>query len=426
MSFLKTLSTFKSNLGRGAAVAAVVATASFPSMAENIAVVGGKTFTNGGSGEVANATILVSDGKIMSVTPNGPVPSGFRVIDASGKWVTSGFMAGDTALGLNEVSLSGGIVDARTSAKDGIDLDASLALNPASAHLANARVQGITRAMTRTTRSNEMWTGQGAVIKLTDGSILVRKKAFLGLDLSEGSANRNGGSRAALWSSLYAKLNKAKAKASKDDDDKAKTPSASDAAIADVLSGELPLYVVINRKADIERLLDLQAEFGLKVIIGGGAEAWMVADRLAAANIAVVIDPTKNLPEDFETLAQTGAAPGRLHAAGVKVAFSPPRTTNNALIVQSAGNAVAMGMPWAAAMDALTVNPAAIFGVDDTYGTLAPGKDGDIVVWDGDPLELMTNADIVLIAGEEIPMVSRQTKLRDRYKDLTRSPAFKR
>lgn len=438
MTFLKSLKGLKSMtrlkawVCRGTGAALMVSLLALPSMAENIAIVGGKAFTNGGAGQVENATILVSDGKIVSVTSGGPVPSGFRVIDASGKWVTAGFMAVDTTLGLSEVALSGGIVDARTSVKDGIGLNAAYALDPASTHIGNARVNGITRAMTRTTRTEQMWTGQGAVIKLSGEAILVREKAFLGLDLSEGSASRNGGSRAAIWTDLRAKLSEAvdKASASKDaedgEDKKAKKPSAADAALAAVVAGDLPLYVTINRKADIERLIDLKAEFGLKVIIGGGAAAWMVADQLAAANIAVVLDPTRNLPEDFETLAQTGAAAGRLHAAGVKVAFTPPRGNNNDLVIQGAGNAVAMGMPWEAAVDALTVNPAAIFGIGDSYGALTPGKDGDIVVWDGDPLELMTNAETVLIAGVEIPMVSRQTKLRDRYKDLTRSPAFRR
>jgi len=117
-------------------------------------------------------------------------------------------------------------------------------------------------------------------------------------------------------------------------------------------------------------------------------------------------------------------AVARLYATGVKIAFLPPDTHKSLLVVQNAGNAVAMGLPWEAAVDAITKNPAEIFGVADSYGTLAPGMDADVVVWDGAPLELMTSADAVFVRGEEVPLVSRQTRLRDRYKDLTRSPAF--
>lgn len=164
----------------------------------------------------------------------------------------------------------------------------------------------------------------------------------------------------------------------------------------------------------------------MNVILGGAGEAWMLADALAAAGIPVVLDPSANLPGNFDVLGRTSAAAGRLHAAGVKVAFIPPGTPNARLVVQNAGIAVSMGMPWEAAMDALTVNPAEIFGLADSYGKLADGMDADIVVWDGDPIEVMSSPDAVLIAGDEYPLVSRQTKLRDRYKDLDRSPAFDR
>ena len=402
-------------------------------LAEDIAITGGKAFTNGGSGEVANATILVSDGKITSVTSGSAVPSGYRVIDASGKWVTSGFMAADTSLGLTEVSLSGGINDASApKEKDAIGVSVVSALNPANIFIPNTRIEGVTRAMTRMTNSGDMWLGLGAVVKLNDSDMVVQERAFLAIDLDEGSATEVGGSRAVLWSKLNEKFQAAKDKitaaAKKDDDDKKdeKRPSAADAALNAVLSGDMPIYALVNRKADILQLIAFQKRFGVRVILGGAAEAWMVADMLAASGIAVVLDPTANLPGNFDTLGQTSAAAGRLHAAGVKVAFIPPGTHNSRLVVQNAGIAVSMGMPWAAAMDALTVNPAEMFGVGDSYGRLAAGMDADVVVWDGDPLELMSSPDAVLIAGVDIPLVSRQTKLRDRYKDLDRSPAFDR
>jgi len=413
-----------------AAIAAASLTASVS--AEDIAITGGKAFTNGGSGEVENATILVSGGKITSVSSGGAVPAGYRVIDASGKWVTAGFMAADTSLGLTEVSLSGGINDASAPAEKGaIGLSVVPAINPANIFIPNTRIEGVTRAMTRMTNSGDMWLGLGAVLKLNDSDMVVQEKAFLAIDLDEGSATEMGGSRAVLWSKLNEKFQTAKDKmdaAAKKDDDKKddKRPSAADATMNAVLSGDMPIYAVVNRKADIIQLIAFQNRFGVRVILGGAAEAWMVADMLAAAGIGVVLEPSANLPGNFDTLGQTSAAAGRLHAAGVKVAFIPPGTHNSRLVVQNAGIAVSMGMPWAAAMDALTVNPAEMFGVGDSYGKLSAGMDADVVVWDGDPLELMSSPDAVLIAGVDIPLVSRQTKLRDRYQDLDRSPAFDR
>lgn len=416
-------------------VAALTAVAfSVSAGAEDIAITGGKAFTTGGSGEVENATVLISDGKIVSVTAGGAVPSGYRLIDASGKWVTAGFMAGDTTIGLMEVPSSGSLNDqSADKEKDGMGLNVTYAINPASTIIPNTRIEGVTRAMTRMSGTADMWLGQGAVLKLTDADVVVREKAFLALDMDEGSAGKNGGSRAALWGTVIAKLEDAMSKRGGDttreegtSDAKPKRPSEADAAIKAVINGEMPVYALVNRKADILQLIALKKRFDIKVILGGGAEAWMVADELAEAGIPVVLNPAENLPGNFESLAQTSAAAGRLHAAGVKVAFIPPGTHNTRLVVQNAGIAVSMGMPWAAAMDALTVNPAEIFGVASSYGTLTAGKDADVVVWDGDPLELMSSPDAVLIAGEQIELVSRQTKLRDRYKDISRSPALKR
>lgn len=150
----------------------------------------------------------------------------------------------------------------------------------------------------------------------------------------------------------------------------------------------------------------------------------MVADKLAQANIGVIVHPIDNLPQSFDMLGATQQNAGRLEKAGVKVAIVGNGDANVRLAVQNAGNAVANGMSWQGAMASLTTVPAEMFGISDSYGTLEAGKDADVVVWDGDPLELMTSPDAVIISGENIPLVSRQTKLRDRYKDITRSPAY--
>lgn len=406
--------------------ASLLAISAVSASAEDIAITGGTAFTNGGKGKVENATVLIRDGKIQSVTAGGEVPAGYRSVDASGKWVTVGLMAAGTNLGLMDVGLSGNINDARASdAKNGIGLEVSYAFNPDTTIIPNTRIEGVTRAVTGFSASKDMWRGQSAVIALAGDNMIVREHAVLSVDMDEGAAKSNGGSRAAMWDSVITKLEEARPNGDdkKDDDKKPKYDSAK-AALDRLFAGEIPLLVEVERKADILNVIKLKERFGIDVVITAGGEAWMVAEELAAAEIPVLIDPLRNLPEDFDTLGQTGAAAGRLAAAGVKVAFLAPDTHNTRLVPQSAGNAVAMGMSWEDAMDALTVNAADIFGVADSYGTLEAGKDADVVVWTGDPLELMTTADAVFIRGEEVPMVSRQTKLRDRYMDLTRSPAY--
>ncbi|UTW55983.1 amidohydrolase family protein [Kordiimonas sp. SCSIO 12610] len=430
MSILKTL--------KGASVAVAIAGASLSGVfAEDIAITGGTAFTKGGKGKVENATILVADGKITSVTAGGDVPSGYRVIDASGQWVTVGLMATGTTLGLTEVPLSGSLNDATAgSAKNTIGLDVTYAIDPSSTLIPVTRIEGITRAVTGLTNTKDYWLGQGAVIHLGNGFDLVEKQgAYIGLQISEGAASKAGGSRAALWQEIYAKLEDARPEPEADakgdekaekKDGKKKKPSAEAKALKRLFDGKTSLMVTANRAADILQVIRLKKHFGFNVILNEGVEAWRVADELAKADIPVVLDALESLPQSFETLGATQTNAGRLAKAGVTIAITGKGSHNARLMPQNAGNAVSNGLSWEAAMDAMTVGPAEIFGLSDSYGTLEAGKDADIVVWDGDPIEVMTSPTAVLIKGDQIELVSRQTRLRDRYLDLTRSPQFKK
>ena len=419
-----------------------------PLWAEDVAVTGGTAFTNGGNGKVENATILMSDGKIVSVTSGGVVPDGYRTLDATGKWVTVGFMSSGGSLGLGEVNLSGDNNDATApKAKDTINLDVAHSLNPYNAIIANTRIEGVTRAVSQFSRSKDNWIGTGSVIQLggkAASDMIVRGKAFIHLDVDEGAARGNGGSRSALWADVLKKLDDAKPKpkddetkeSEKDDDakdgdkkadkKKPKEKTGGKKLLADLFAGKFSLQVNAHRASDIAHVIAMQKHYGFSVMLTGAREAWMMADELAAAGIPVLLNPLDNLPSRFDMLASTSQNAARLHAAGVKIAFLPPDTNNSRLVVQSAGNAVAMGLPWEAAVDAMTVNPAEIFGVADSYGTLKEGMDADVVVWNGDPLEVMTSPDAVFIQGDQIELVSRQSKLRDRYKEIPRAPGFKK
>jgi imidazolonepropionase-like amidohydrolase len=189
--------------------------------------------------------------------------------------------------------------------------------------------------------------------------------------------------------------------------------------------GEGLFVVHIESASDIRELIRFKrANPRLRFVIHGGAEAWMVARELAGADISVILDPLANLPDRMESLAARLDNAALLHRAGVRFAIAPGPSSVDAhqarLVLQLAGNAVANGLPWDAAFAAVTKSPADMFGVGREFGALAPGRAADVVVWDGDPLEAASAPTAVFIEGRETALVSRQTRLRDRYKPAPR------
>ncbi|MCK6524293.1 amidohydrolase family protein, partial [Myxococcota bacterium] len=185
-------------------------------------------------------------------------------------------------------------------------------------------------------------------------------------------------------------------------------------ALQPVLRGELPLVVTADRAADIEALLRFAQEERLRLVILGGAEAWRVAEALAAAKVPVILDPLDYGPSSFTSREARPDNAALLHAAGVEVMISSRQLHNARVLGQNAGNAVREGLPHDAAITALTATPARVFGLTDV-GVITPGSRANLVLWSGDPLELSTTVKGLWIGGEAIPLVSRQTLLRDRY-----------
>jgi imidazolonepropionase-like amidohydrolase len=188
-----------------------------------------------------------------------------------------------------------------------------------------------------------------------------------------------------------------------------------------VLNGEVPLYVTVNRRADIETALKLADEFKLRLVLRGAAEGWQMADVIAAAKVPVVVEPLRDIP-NFDAPGARLDNAALLSKAGVRVLFSHDDQAHSRDLRQAAGNAVRNGMPWDDALRAITLSPAEAFGVADRRGSLAPGKVADVVVWSGDPFELSSFAEHVIIRGRDVPLSSRQTELFDRYRKLP--PSF--
>ena len=192
---------------------------------------------------------------------------------------------------------------------------------------------------------------------------------------------------------------------------------AGRATLAKYFGGGGRVVVRIQRAADIVRLLRWSKQRGVNVALLGATEGWKVAPQIAAANVPVFVDALADLPADFDELGATLENAARLHAAGVRVSFSQAgdASHNARKIRQLAGNAVANGLPWDAALAGLTSIPAGSFGVGNELGTIAVGQRADLVLWSGDPLDVANVAQQVWLDGRAIPMRSRQTELRDRY-----------
>ena len=412
-----------------------------PAAADTTAIVNGKVHTVGPRGTIDNATVLIVDGRIAAVGADVEVPDGAETIDASGKIVTPGLFSPYGQLGLVEIGFSAGPLDySQRGEQFTAAFDIADAYNARSSVIPVNRIEGVTRAVVAPSPAYPDESGHGhilaglaAVVNLGDDSVLDQRAAAMVVVLGEGAAGLSGGTRTAAWLTLRNSLNEAlDYREHKGDFERgmrrAYTHSMADLdALQGVINGNTPMIVSIDRASDIEVLIKLVDEFSLSAIIVGGSEAWMLADELAAARIPVIVGPSANLPGNFDRLnARLGTA-SILVDAGVKVAIadSDARTHNARNITQSAGNAVAYGLDWDAALRAITLTPAEIFGMSATTGSIETGKAADVVIWPGDPLELTTYPDAVFINGDAIPMTSRQTMLRDRYLQSEKPPAYR-
>jgi imidazolonepropionase-like amidohydrolase len=186
-------------------------------------------------------------------------------------------------------------------------------------------------------------------------------------------------------------------------------------ALGPVVRGELPLAVNANRASDLLAAMRLADEFHLKLILMGAIEGWRVAGELAARKIPVVVKPLTDIPS-FDALGATIENPARLSKAGVTLVLSSFDTHNARNLRQEAGNAIAYGLDRDAALRAVTLEPARVWGVADRVGSIEVGKDADVVVWSGDPFELTTGPEHVFIAGREMPSDTRQKQLFEKYR----------
>lgn len=409
--------------------ASAVAAFATPIAAETIAITGGRVVVGDGSAPIERGTVVIRDGKIIAAGANVAVPAGARKIDATGNWVTPGVFAGFTRLGLSEVDAVNGTND-KSGGKSGFSaaIDVAPAIDPFRSSFAINRAAGVTRAVVAPEAADNIFAGQGAIADLgADSNPVTKARAFQFAEFGEDGAASAGGSRAGTHLHFRAMLREAQDYAAGRgtfDDDLLKAEDAK--ALLSVLKGETRLLIHVEGANDMLRLMELKREFpAIKMVFVGVSEGWRVARELAQAGIPVVASALNDLPATFEMLGATQSNIGRMKDAGVQVAIGMINDRDLHQLrytTQYAGNIVglqyvpgATGLTWDEAFSAISSVPAEIMGVGDRLGSLKAGRAADVVVWDGDPLELSSAAIAVIIDGIEQPLANRQNRLRDRY-----------
>jgi hypothetical protein len=400
--------------------------------AEDVLIRNARVHTLSERGTLERADVLVRDGRIAQVGTGLAAGAGVTVVDAKGRALTPGLFGGITGLGVEEIELEPSTVDRSKAYGDGghegfaarPEFDVTLAYNPDSVAIGVNRIEGITFAMVAPTSDGSLFAGQGEIARL-DG----RADAFLPasrtlfLDLGASATAGTGNSRAAQFMLLEQATREATpAQPLRDGDVRLLTPTGREVLGRYLGGGRIAFNV--ERAADIRQVLAWSERNRVRPVIIGGAQAWQVAPLLAKSRVPVVLDPLVNLPGTFDQLGATMENAARLHKAGVPVTFThfTAPTHDAHKVRQAAGVAVAHGLPFEAALAALTSAPAEIFGVGQVLGRIAPGYSADLVLWSGDPLEVNSVAEQVWIAGRAQSMRSRQTELRDRYRPQAARP----
>jgi imidazolonepropionase-like amidohydrolase len=431
--------------------------AAAPAAAQTIAITGGRVVIGDGTEPIEGGIVVIRDGRVVAAGANVAVPAGATLIDARGKWVTPGVVAGFSRIGLVEVDAVDATNDAQANSSPfSAAIDVAPAINPEASSVAVSRAAGVTRAVVSPATGRSIFAGQGAVIDLGgDMSPITRARLFQYIELGEEGASDAGGSRASAHVLLRNALREARdlrlpiasrgvarSPSTAPPEDLPENPyllpgtQRSDdvlltrfdaAALVPVLAGRQLLLVHVERASDILQVLALKREFpNLRIVLVGATEGWRVAQQIAAARVPVIANALVDLPGSFEQLSATQSNVGRMRAAGIEVAIgmiNDDETRQVRLSTQYAGNLVALtripgatGLSWSQAFAAISSGPAEALGLGGEIGSLRPGRRGDVVIWDGDPLELSTGVEAVWIDGVRQSLENRQTRLRDRYR----------
>jgi imidazolonepropionase-like amidohydrolase len=384
-----------------------------------VAIVGGRVVPITGE-PVDGGTVLIADGKIVAVGRDVSVPGDARVIDAAGGWVLPGFVEAHGHVGVHEEGegWAGNDTNEMTEPVTA-HVRALDAINPADIGFRDAISGGILAVNVNPGSGNPIG-GQTAALKCwgrTVDEMLLKAPAGMKSALGENPkrvyseqrktpSTRLGVAAVIRGAFVDAANYLQRIEAEQRKPEAERKPVDRDLkleALGKVLRREIPWRQHCHRADDIATALRIAEEFGYRLVIDHGTEAHLLADILAARDIPVIIGPLLTSRSKVELRNRSLANPGKLAAAGVTIAI----TTDHPVVpihflAYQAGLAVKHGLDRDAALQALTINPARIVGIDDRLGSMEPGKDADVVIWSGDPLDVPSRVERALVDGVEV------------------------
>ena len=404
-------------------------------------------------GTIENGTLIMQNGKITAVGASVTIPTSAQVIDAAGMTVYPGLIDSETQLGLTEISAEN-MTNDLVEPSDEImpHMHVYDAFHAESALIPVARLNGITNAVVAP-ESQDTLPGQDSFIQLAGRDatemLLIRdiamplnftgdqrrnkggfeKRKFpstrMGLIAQLRQAFLDAKDYEAKWSDYERKKSEAVSPSDKGDDknkDKAKksAPTAPKRdlkleALIPYLDGKKTVVLAAENPSDLETAVNLANEFHLKFVLNHISHSQPVLDYVASLKVPVIVGPIYEAPKDDERYDAVYSLPAQLYKRGVKIAFASYSAHSVRNLPDAAGFATAFGLPYDEAMKAVTINAAEIWGIADKLGSLDVGKTANVVVANGDPLDMKTDVKQVYIEGKAIPMTSRQTVLRDEY-----------
>lgn len=395
----------------------------------------GATIHTASGGDIPNGTLVVRDGKIVSVSSGIAAPADVPVVDGKGKHVYPSLFPPLTALGLKEISAVRATADQTEIGEVNPDVRASVALNFDSELLPVARSGGVLVAgvtptggiISGTVAAMRLdgWTREDATLR--DPAAVTVSWPELALDRSPTasvSVKTQEKRRDAALEKLKNAFRDARAYAlARGAQGKAGVPRhAVDPkleALVPAVEGRVPVVVAANELAQIRDAVRWGQDESLKVVIWGGADAWRMADELARAGVPVVVDSPLDLPRrDDEPYDTAFANAGRLAKAGVRVVFNEGGDdgSNVRNLPHLAATAVTFGFPREKAIAAMTLEPARLLGVGDRLGSIEAGKDATLIVTDGDILDLRSRVVAAYLDGRALDLNDKQKRLYERYR----------
>ena len=421
---------------------AVISSISAQAQDHPVALKGAKLLTIT-HGTIENGVVVMQAGKITAVGAAGSVaiPGNAQVIDVTGMTIYPGLIDSETQLGLTEIS-------AENMTNDLIEMSDEImphmhtadAFHAESALIPVARMNGITNAVVAP-ESGDTLPGQDSFIQLAGRSatemLLIRDNA-MPLNFTGDQRRNKGGfdkrkfpsTRMGLATQLRQAFIDARDYQSKlSDYDRKKSDAARDKkpeplapkrdlkleALLPYLDGKKTIVLAAESPSDLQTAVSLANEFKLKFVLNHISYSQPVLDYVASLKVPVIVGPIYEAPKEDERYDTIYSLPAQLYKRGVKIAFASYSAHNVRNLPDAAGFATAFGLPYDEAMKAITINAAEIWGVADKLGSLDVGKTANIVVANGDPLDVKTDVKQVYIDGQAIPMTDRQVVLRDMY-----------